>query len=196
MRFHYSKFLSKRYQFGLFNLFDYIFPEVDSSFSIIFSPAKALYIRYTLKGKVRPRWKFQAFIVWNYLIRSMWCLMLLPESVREIGFSAVLYGRFPALKINPVRKVGSTWVSKGQCFETPAFRVEPTPKIARNCSGFRWVAVAVTEHWSFKSGSWIQNQVTEYWSFKSGYECFKSRPDAWIWVCQDRKIDPLRVCSC
>jgi hypothetical protein len=34
--------------------------------------------------------------------------MLLPESFREIGFSAVLYGRFPALKINPVRKVGST----------------------------------------------------------------------------------------
>lgn len=148
------------------------------------------------KGKVRPRWKFQTFSVWNYLIRSMWCLMLLPESFREIGFSAVLYGRFPALKINPVRKVGSTWVSKGQCFETPAFGVEPTSRIARNCSSFRWVAVAVTEYWSFKSGNWIQNQVTEYWSFKSGYECFKSRPDAWIWVCQDRKIGPLRVCSC
>jgi hypothetical protein len=28
--------------------------------------------------------------------------------VREIGFSTVLYGRFPALKINPVRNVGST----------------------------------------------------------------------------------------
>jgi len=28
------------------------------------------------KGKVHPRWKFQVFSAWNYLVRSMWCLML------------------------------------------------------------------------------------------------------------------------
>lgn len=27
----------------------------------------------------------------------------------------------------------------------------------------------------------VSNQITE---------CFKSGPDAWIWVCQDRKIGP------
>lgn len=86
------------------------------------------------------------------------------------------YGLIPALKINPVRKVGSTWVSKGQCFETPAFGAIKAPKIARNC--FRFSMSRGCSHWILKFQNQVtefQNQVTEYWSFKSDYWMFQIR---------------------
>lgn len=136
-------------------------------FLIIPISLQRLYILDMLfKGKVHQRCEVSGIMVSGAAFRSMWCLMLNSRKSPEVRAFYRFYGWISCIEYKPVRKVGSTLVSKGQCFETPAFDAVKASKIARSCLGFRWVAVAVAEYWSFKSGYWVTDQVTEYWSFK------------------------------
>ena len=123
-------------------------------------PLKAKYIRDV---------KFQASSCLKRLIRSMWCLMLNSRKSPEVRVFYRFCGWISCIEYKPVRKVGSTLVSKGQCFETPAFDAFEASKIARSC--FRFSMSCGCSYWILKfqirlaeleSGYWIlkfQNQI-------------------------------------
>jgi len=89
-----------------------------------------------LKAKYIRDVRFQALWCLELFIRSMWCLMLNSRKSPEVRAFYRFHGWISCIEYKPVRKVGSTWVSKGQCFETPAFGAAEASKIARNCFRF------------------------------------------------------------
>lgn len=146
----------RKYKLELFSLFILVLSCNGFFFLNSLLALQRLYILDLLcKGKVHARWKFTHFSAWNYLIRSMWCLMLTSWKFPGDKVFYRALRKISCIEDKSSEKSRINMSVKGPMLWNARFWRPETPIIARSCSGFRWVAVAVTEYWSFKSGNWI-----------------------------------------
>lgn len=82
---------------------------------------------------------------------------------------------------------------KGQCFETPAFGVLRRLKSHEAVQVFDELRLQLLNTEVSNQGTEFKIRLPHTEVSNQTTECFKSEPDAWIWVCQDRKIDPMSM---